>query len=159
MAWTIRQARPADAETIVALAHALDRAEGKPEGPITAQDVLQTGFGEDAAFRAVIAEEDDVALGFATYQRRYDIEQAARGLYVGDLYVEPAARRRGIGRALMAAIARVCLEDGGRYLSWNAMEDNAEALAFYRRIGGVIEPVATLCLQPDVLRQLAESRS
>lgn len=157
MGWIVREARPDDAATIVALAHALDRAEGKPEGPITVTDVLENGFGEDARFRALLAEEAGAALGFATYQRCYDTEHAARGFYMGDLYVVPAARRRGVGRALMIAIARRCLDDGGCYMNWNAMESNGEALAFYRSVGAVVEPVATLSLQPETLRRLAES--
>jgi len=64
-------------------------------------------------------------------------------------------RGRGIGRALMRAVARACQDDGGRYLFWNALETNRAGRAFYRRIGAREEPVVTLSLQPDALERLA----
>ncbi len=67
----------------------------------------------------------------------------------------PRRAGRGIGRALMAAVARACLADGGRYLFWNALERNAAGRAFYRRIGAREEAVVTLSLQPDALDELA----
>ena len=79
----------------------------------------------------------------------------AKGVYLQDLYVVPEARGRGIGRALMAAVARACQADGGCYLFWNALERNHAGRAFYRRIGAREEPVVTLSLQPDALRRLA----
>jgi GNAT superfamily N-acetyltransferase len=103
----------------------------------------------------LLAEDAGRTLGYALFYPSYDSEHAARGLYLQDLFVVPEARRRGVGRALMAAIARACEADGGCYLFWNALESNRAARTFYRRIGGREEPVVTLSLQPDALRRLA----
>jgi ribosomal protein S18 acetylase RimI-like enzyme len=72
-----------------------------------------------------------------------------------DLYVVPAARRQGVGQALMAAVARACTADGGCYVFWNALPENRAGLAFYRAIGAREENLLTLSLQPDALRRLA----
>lgn len=156
---TIRAATAEDAPAIVALVHLLDAEEAKAGTTLTVADVLLNGFGPRPRFRVLLAEADGRTLGYALFSQSYDTEHAARGMYVNDLYVVPEARRRGIGRALMAAVARACLADGGRYLFWHALERNAAGRAFYRRIGAREEPVVTLSLQPDALRRLATTTS
>jgi len=120
--------------------------------------VRAEGFGARPRFQTLIAEERGRVVGYALYFAAYDTDDAARGFYLQDLYVRPEARRRGVGRALMAALARACAADGGSYLFWNALARNRAARAFYRRIGAGEVPVLTLRLQPDALRRLAEER-
>jgi GNAT superfamily N-acetyltransferase len=155
MAVTIREAVADDAATVVSLVHQFEREEGKSAARLTVADVLAQGFGERPRFRVLLAEDAGQALGYALFYPSYDGEHAARGLYLQDLFVEPKARKRGVGRALMAALARACQEDGGCYLFWNALETNHAGRAFYHQIGAREEPVVTLSLQPDALRRLA----
>jgi len=145
----VREAVPADADTIAAFARALSLEEGYPAPALASQDVRKEGFGAPARFRALIAERDGRPVGYALFYPTYDTDHAARGLYLQDLYVVPEARRQGAGRALMAAVARACQADGGCYLFWNALPGNRAGLAFYRAIGACEEPVVTLSLQPD----------
>jgi ribosomal protein S18 acetylase RimI-like enzyme len=159
MDWTIRAATAEDAPAIVALVRMLDDEEAKAGTPLTVDDVLVNGFGAAPRFRVLLAEAGHRATGYVLFSHSYDTEHAARGMYVNDLYVVPEARRQGIGRALMAAVARSCLEDGGRYLFWNALERNAAGRAFYRRIGAREEAVVTLSLQLDALDELAATIS
>ena len=159
MDWTIREATPADAPVIAALAGQLSREDGQTSCALRPKDVLAQGFGASRRFQAVLAERDGELLGYALFYPSYDTDHAARGLYVQDLYVVPEARGRGIGRALMAAVGRCCLADGGCYLFWNARPDNANGRAFYRAIGAREERVLTLSLQPEALRRLAGTGS
>lgn len=153
--WTVREATAADAPAIVRLIHMLDREESQVGSLMAVDDVLDGGFGERPLFRVILAEERGKALGYALFSMSYDTEHAARGIYIADLYVVPAARRQGIGRGLMAAVARACRADGGRYLFWNALEGNRAGRDFYRAIGAREEPVVTLSLQSDALDRLA----
>jgi GNAT superfamily N-acetyltransferase len=156
MAVAVRPATLADAPTIAAFVDALSIEEGYPAPPFRAQHVRVEGFGPAPRFYVLIAELDGRATGYALYYPAYDTDHAARGFYLQDLYVRPEARPRGIGRALMTALARVCRTDGGAYLFWNALERNQAARAFYQRIGAREERVLTLSLQPEALRRLAD---
>jgi GNAT superfamily N-acetyltransferase len=155
MAVIIRDAVAADAATLVSLVHQFEREEGKSAEKLTVADVLAQGFGVQPRFRALFAEDAGRVLGYALFYPSYDSEHAARGLYLQDLFVVPEARGRGVGRALMAAVARACQADGGCYLFWNALEANHAGRAFYGRLGAREEEVVTLSLQPDALRRLA----
>jgi ribosomal protein S18 acetylase RimI-like enzyme len=151
----VREALPADAKTIAAFAHALSLEEGYPAPALHADRVRAEGFGARPRFGALIAEQDGQPVGYALFYPAYDTDHAARGFYLQDLYVVPEARRQGAGRALMAAVARACEADGGRYVFWNALPENRAGLAFYRAIGAREEKILTLSLQPDALRHLA----
>jgi ribosomal protein S18 acetylase RimI-like enzyme len=159
MDWTVRAATAEDAPAIVALVRMLDDEEANLGTALTVEDLLVNGFGASPRFRILLAESGHRTLGYVLFSQSYDTEHAARGMYLNDLYVVPEARRQGIGRALMAAVAGACLADGGRYLFWNALERNAAARAFYRRIGAREDAVVTLSLQPDALDELAATVS
>jgi ribosomal protein S18 acetylase RimI-like enzyme len=151
----VRNAGPADAETIAAFSYALSREEGHAAPALQARHVRAEGFGPGARFRALIAERDGRPVGYALFYPAYATEHAARGFYLQDLYVVAEARRQGAGRALMAAVARACEAEDGCYVFWNARPENRAALDFYRALGARQEPTVTLSLQPDALRQLA----
>jgi ribosomal protein S18 acetylase RimI-like enzyme len=153
--WTIRDATADDAPAIVALVHRFNIEDGNPPGSLTETAFRDLGFGARPCFRTLLAVAAGQVQGYALFYPSYDTEFGAKGFYLQDLYVLPEARRGGIGRALMAALARACEADGGCYLFWNVLERNQAGRAFYRRIGAREEPVVTLSLQPDALRRLA----
>ena len=132
----IRRARPADAPALVQMAEALNRYEGKPPTPLTAEGLKQRMFGRRRMLSCLVAELDGAIVGFAAYQPSFDMETGSSGLYMSDLFVEDAARRRGVGRKLMEWLAREALRRGGAWLGWGVMTKNLEAQAFYRAVGG-----------------------
>jgi ribosomal protein S18 acetylase RimI-like enzyme len=96
---------------------------------------LRDGFGPDPAFSGIIAERDGRAVGYLLYHFGYDTDQAMRVLHIVDLWVDPAARRGGIGRALMHEAAARCRAKGGRALVWAVFEPNRLAADFYTGLG------------------------
>ena len=128
----IRRARPRDAEAIAAMAAALTRHEGGANCNVTAEGLQRDGFGPRRAFTALIAERGGVAVGYALYFHGYDTDDGGRGVFLCDLWVEPSARERGIGRSLVAAVARDCLNRGGGWVTWMALRGNLRARRFYR---------------------------
>jgi len=96
-------------------------------------------IGPRPAAEAIIARAGDEAIGFAVYFPTFSTFAGRPGIYLEDLYVEPHWRRRGVGRKLLAYVARVAAARGCDKLHWSVLDWNEPALRFYRRLGA--EPV------------------
>ena len=92
-------------------------------------------FGPDRIAYALIAYLDGEPAGFAVYFFSFSTFLARRGLFLEDLYIRPECRRRGVGRALLAHLARVAVERGCGRMEWNVLNWNEMALRVYRGIG------------------------
>jgi ribosomal protein S18 acetylase RimI-like enzyme len=97
--------------------------------------ILRDGFGPDPAFSGIIAERDGQPCGYLLYHFGYDVDRAMRLMFVIDLWVDTAARRHGIGRALMREAAARCRARGGRELLWAVFAPNRLAIDFYQQLG------------------------
>jgi GNAT superfamily N-acetyltransferase len=131
---TIRDAVAADAATIVRLIRALAAYEKLLDHVrIQEADVLRDGFGPRPRFGCLLAEIAGGAVGFALYLDDYSTFEGRAGIFVEDLFVTEAARRRGVGRMLLARLARIARERGGSLhlivLDWNPARE------FYHRLG------------------------
>ena len=154
---TIRPARAADANAIAAMARAWTASEGKSTTQFTAAAIVAHSAGDRAWFRTVVADSGQDLVGYATYSFSYETEYAAPGYYIGDLYVAPAARRQGIGRALVATVAAAARAEGAVYLWWASSPDNVAAHAFYAALGATFEPVVAHALTFDAFAGLADA--
>ena len=96
---------------------------------------LHDGFGDNPAFQGLVAEIDNDVVGYLLYHFGYDVDLAMRTLYVIDLYVRPANRLSGVGRALMKRAGEICTAAGGKGLSWSVYSPNRPAFKFYERLG------------------------
>ena len=150
---SIREAKPEDAEQVAKLAAALNAYEGRRPLAFSADDFRREGFGPRAAFSTLVAEERGALIGYALFYPGYDVETAARGVHLVDLFVLESSRRGGVGRALLAAVARVCREAGGGWISWAVVKDNREGLEFYRAIGAEEDSDPTFWTRLDVLEK------
>jgi GNAT superfamily N-acetyltransferase len=103
----------------------------------TEADLARTLFGERPSAEVVLAEVDAQLAGFALFFHNYSTFLGRPGLYLEDLYVRPAFRGRGVGRALLVHLARIARErDCGR-LEWWVLDWNEPAIRFYARLGAV----------------------
>jgi len=134
----IRPATPADVPAIYQLIRDLAAYErGLHEVTGTEADLYQSLFGADPAVFAHVAEEDGVVAGFALWFRNYSTWLGRPGIYLEDLYVRPELRGRGLGRALLAELAALCVERGYGRLEWWVLDWNAPARGFYAALGAV----------------------
>ena len=133
----IRVARPQDVPAIYRLIRELARYEKSlPEVTATEEDLRRSLFGADPAVYAHIAAGDDGAVvGFALWFLNYSTWTGQHGIYLEDLFVEPGTRGRGYGKALLAELARICVERGYRRLEWAVLDWNTPAIEFYQSIG------------------------
>ena len=107
----------------------------KNEGRFDAACFRRDGFGDRPAFAGLIAEDGRQPQAYLLYNEIYDTDLAQKVLFVIDLYVRPAARGQGLGRALMAEAERLCRAAGGGALLWGVLHQNAAAMAFYETLG------------------------
>lgn len=147
----IRTAVPADGEQVATMCAALSAAEasGNPSH-FTAAIFRRDGFGPRPAFACLIAERDGQAMGYALYHDDYDTDRLCRSVYLADLYVETAARGRGLGRALMAAVAQAGRRRDADVMMWSVLRTNLAARRFYAGIGEEIDDqIETVALGPQ----------
>jgi GNAT superfamily N-acetyltransferase len=91
---------------------------------------------ERPPFECLLAEEDGRAIGFALFFPTFSTWEGLPGLYLEDLFVRDEARGAGVGRALLAALARIAVERGYGRLELAALDWNTPAIGFYERLGG-----------------------
>lgn len=136
----IRPARDEEAGEVAALFNAINCLGGRgPVVTMTGEHVRRHLLGPRPLSTLLVAEHEGSLAGFVTGNIVYDSTRAAGGCIVVDLYVRPDCRRRGIGRALMAAMAAAARREGAVCLWWGVDEGDDEATAFYISLGAVLE--------------------
>jgi GNAT superfamily N-acetyltransferase len=110
--------------------HSLDQVTG------TEEDLRRSLFGSNPAIYAHVAAGDDGAVvGFALWFLNYSTWTGTHGIYLEDLFVEPAMRGHGYGKALLTELARICVERGYARLEWAVLDWNTPSIEFYQSIG------------------------
>jgi len=143
---TIRIAGADDCATILGFIRDLAEYEKLAHEVVADEAQLRaTLFGARPAAEVLIAERGGEALGFALFFTSYSTFLAKPGLYLEDLFVRPAARGAGVGGALMAACAKLCVERNYGRFEWSVLDWNEPALKFYRSLGAV--PMAEWTVQ------------
>ena len=136
----IRPATPDDVPTILRFIRELALYEREPDAVVaTEADLLRDGWGPSPRFTALIADYDGTPAGFALYFTSYSTWLGHHGIRLEDLYVTPAMRGHGIGKALLARLARIALDEGCPRLEWDVLNWNEPAIAVYRRIGATVQ--------------------
>ncbi len=154
---TIRPGRAAGARALAALANKLNVFEGKPGDLYSEELVKAQAFGATPLFSVLVAEVDGELVGYAFFHDSYNSEIAAPGVWLVDLFVREQARSLGVGRRLMAAVARATLARGGTVLWWGVLSSNRRARAFYAGLGAKDEVARILELDGEALESLADA--
>jgi GNAT superfamily N-acetyltransferase len=132
----IRAARPEDVPTLLALFRELAEYEHlEHELRATEEQLRDALFAARPAAEALLAERGSQAVGYALFFPTFSSFLASEGTWLEDLFVRPADRGAGVGRALLAAVAARTRERGAERLEWAALDWNELALGFYRRLG------------------------
>ena len=154
---SIRAATADDAALLAQLIRELADYERLADAAVaTEEDLRAQLFGPQPAAEVLIAEVDGEPAGFALYLHNFSTFLGKRGLYLEDLFVRPAFRGLGLGRHLMAMLARIAVQrDCGRF-EWSVLDWNAPAIGFYRTLGAVgMDEWTVQRLEGDALRSLA----
>ena len=134
----IREARPDDVPEILAMIRELAEYEREPNAVVATEELLHNAlFCDSPAVFGLMAEENGETVGFALWFRNFSTWLGRHGVYLEDLYVRPKHRGKGYGKALLAELARICVDRGYGRLEWWVLDWNEPALAFYRSIDAV----------------------
>ena len=132
----IRKAEAGDVPQIMALVRELAEYEkASHEVKATEADLLRDGFSGTPRFFVDLAEWDGEPAGFALWFYNYSTWEGRPGLYLEDLYVRPALRGRGIGKALLVHLARRAAAEGCGRFQWQVLDWNTPSIDFYEALG------------------------
>ena len=155
----IRFAAPEDAATILRFIRELAEYEREPDAVEATVETLAAQLrAPTPPFECLLAEDDGEPLGMALYFHTYSTWRARQGIHLEDLWVTPASRKRGVGRALLARLAALTVERGFGRLEWSVLDWNELAMSFYRGVGATPMSEWTVWrLDGDALTALAGS--
>ena len=154
---TIRPARPDDCALLLSFVRELAEYEKQPDEVVaTEDDFRRDGFGAQRRFEAVIAERDGEPAGFALWFYNYSTWAGRHGLYLEDLFVRPAHRGQGVGKALLVHLARLAVEQGCARYQWQVLDWNTPSIRFYEGLGARRLPEwVTMRVEGEALAALA----
>ncbi|MCP2623235.1 GNAT family N-acetyltransferase [Mycolicibacterium smegmatis] len=133
----IRRARPGDEVEITAMIRELAEFEHAADECTVTEEQLHTAlFGDKPVAYAHVVEVDGQAAATAVWFLNFSTWDGVAGIYLEDLFVRPAFRRRGIARKLLATLARECVDNGYSRLQWAVLNWNVNAIALYDAVGG-----------------------
>jgi GNAT superfamily N-acetyltransferase len=133
---TLRLARPEDVPVILGFVQALAAFEQlSHEVVATEADFLEALFGEPARAEALVAEIGSEPVGFALWFYNFSTFRGRHGLFVEDVYIDPAHRGAGIGREIFRFLARHAISQGCARMDWDVLNWNEKAIRFYRSLG------------------------
>jgi len=105
---------------------------------VTADSLCAALFGKRPVAAALLARVNGAPAGYAVYYQTFSTFVGRPGIFLDDIYVRPEFQKRGIGRALLEAVAKIGMEIGGGRFEWIALRWNENALRFYRSLGAKV---------------------
>ncbi len=145
-AHTLRAATPADLPIIVSLIRELAAFERLEHLVVTTPETLRPHlFGERPVAEALVGEVDGAVVAFALFFTNFSTFLGQPGLYLEDLYVQPAYRGSGLGKALLKHLGALALARGCGRFEWSVLDWNENAIRFYEKMGALVLPEWRIC--------------
>ena len=153
----IRLAERADVPVLLHFIRSLAAYERMSDRVVATESALERTLFDEHQAEVLIGEENGSPVGFALFYPTYSTFLGAGNLFLEDLFIEPAFRHRGYGKAMLGELAAIALRRGCRRIDWWCLEWNAPSIAFYRRIGAhAADEWRIFRLEGEELRKMAE---
>jgi GNAT superfamily N-acetyltransferase len=156
----IRPAKPSEGQLIVDLIRDLAVYEKEEHLALATLDQINAAFfcESPAVFCDFVEDESGKVVGFATWFLNFSTWTGTHGIYLEDLFVEPSARGKGYGKALLVHLAKICIERGYHRFQWWVLDWNKPSIDFYLSIGAVPQDEWTVMrVDGPALEKLASS--
>ena len=154
----IRTARPRDAADLARLGNELSRLMNAPQA-FSVEKIARYAFAEPAHFEVLVAEWDDKIVGYALFEEMFNTDLCEPGIWLHDILVADSARGQGVGKRLMAAVAKAATDRKRTSLWWGVLNSNTAARRFYDHLGAADDDARVMELSGEALRALAQSTS
>ena len=160
MSLIIRRARSDEAGLVLSLVRELAEYEQLlHEVEATEAMISEALFASHPRLFCDIAEWNGEAAGFAVWFINFSTFSGRSGIYLEDLFVRPALRGKGIGKALLSHLAKQCVANGWSRLQWSVLDWNTPSIEFYKSLGAVLMDEWTVCkVAGPALAALAEGK-
>ena len=152
----IRRAEARDAHALTELMRDLHVHLKQADLHITPESLTRDVLQQGSVHTVIVAERDGTLLGYALFHETYESITAQRGVYMADLFVAQEARRKGLGRALVAAVAYMAREKGLQFVWWVSEAWDEQAQGFYAALGACHEPMVAHSVSYESFKSLAE---
>ena len=160
MSLSIRRAVPQDSALIFSLICELAEYEKLThEVEATEAGIAAALFSEHPRIYCEIAEWNGEGVGFAVWFFNFSTFSGRPGIFLEDLFVRPAFRGKGIGKGLLAHLAKLCIENGWSRMQWTVLDWNTPSIDFYKSLGGeMMDEWKLVRINGDALSQLAKAK-
>lgn len=154
---TIRPARPDEAGIVLAFVRELAEYEKLAHECVATEAMIHDAlFGVKPRVSCDLAEWNGEAAGFALWYLTFSTFSGKSGLYLEDLFVRPALRGKGIGKALMIHLAKTCVANGWGHFQWSVLDWNTPSIDFYKSLGAkMLDEWTAVRVSGDALVKLA----
>ncbi len=160
MSLSIRRARPEDTALIFSLLRELAEYEKLTHELVaTEAGIAEALFHNNPVLFCEIAEWEGGPAGFAIWFFNFPTFAGRRGIYLEDLFVRPAFRGKGIGKALLVYLAKLCIDNGWSRMQWSVLDWNTPSIDFYKSLGAQMMDEWKLCkVTGAALSELAKAK-
>src|SRR6266542_2905777 len=157
----IRSTTREDVPVLLSLIRELAKYEKKPhKAVVTEDDLLRDGFSPQQKFRALIATWEDEPAGYASFFYFYSTFQGRPALFLEDLFVLDKFRAKGLGKALLAAVAKLAIDEGCFGMRWEVLDWNRPAIEFYEKLGATfLNERKVVSFDNETMRLVAEGKT
>ncbi|MGY1622172.1 GNAT family N-acetyltransferase [Geodermatophilus sp. SYSU D00965] len=157
---SVRPIRPDDVPAVVGLVRELAEYEkAAHEVQLTEEQLTAALFGDSPALFGHVADVDGEVVGTALWFLNFSTWRGTHGIYLEDLYVQPAHRGSGLGRELLRTLAELCVQRGYGRLEWSVLDWNTPSIDFYEAAGAVpMDEWTVFRLTDDALSAFAADR-
>ena len=157
MSVTIRAAERGDVPALLALVKELAEYERLSHAVVATEESFAAALFDDCPeAEAIVAESEDGPVGFAVFFANFSTFLGRSGIYLEDLYVRPELRGQGIGKRLLAEVAKRAVERGCQRLEWAVLDWNEPSIQFYKSLGAKpLDDWTTFRMTPEAIAKLA----